>query len=260
MSNRTRHSRRRDDSEPSGDTILDVPVRLAARIEVPVEEGWTRLTVSQARRARLADHFSDELVRAGGVFAICGPARSAKSETALGLCDLRQLRAVYATSGDAVRAAFQPRRNVCVIIDPVSSYDIDLVAECIDFYRGTSPIIIVDRQREVLEDPRVSPDVLFVMGLPSANAITDHLRYVLNEYRTDLDDSDFQTIGERMGPANAEHPEALGMALHEVNMVANDAALACYQAAEPVTAAAFGKAIAEFADVRAGRSSQGATA
>lgn len=214
-----RKLQREDDGSPY---TWRTPSPLAGRLEVPIAGAWNRLSAGPKRRQMLENALSSQAVQSGSVVAVCGPAMSGKSQVGLALADLRGLRAVFATDQQDAQA-FKPGPGLLVMIDPVGAYPLDQVQGCVDFYRGTCPVILVDREEAALQ--RVQGiDAIIRLRLPSSTAISSYLQELLHDYPHGLQAEDFQQLGEAMN----------GLSLPQVNQVAVDAALSRLQYSQPV--------------------------
>jgi len=208
--------------EPESAFTWQAPSSLAARLEVPVSGGWSRMHAGDKRRQMLEAALTSQAAAQGTALGIFGPYLSGKTEAALAVCDLRSLRAVYATA-QTDQQALRPQGGICVIIDPVSEFEIEEVQSCIDYYRSDCPVICIDRSQEVLAS-LVGLDSLVRLRLPSSPAISDYLQQMLTGYPHQLSENDFQQLGEAMQ----------GLSLPQVNQVAVDAALSRLQYGQAV--------------------------
>lgn len=170
----------------------------------------------------LQNALSSQAVQNGSVIAVCGPAMSGKSQVGLALSDLRGLRAVFATDQQD-QQAFRPQAGLLVMIDPVGAYPREEVQACVEFYRGTCPVILVDRDEHALAEIE-GIDSIIRLRLPSAAAVGSYLQELLKDYPHGLQPGDFQQLGEAMS----------GLSLPQVNQVAVDAALSRLQYGQPV--------------------------
>lgn len=227
---------------------LRVAAALAPRVEVPVRDAWQRLPAGRKRRAFLETAFSQERMAAGVVFGLFGRMYSGKTASALAVCDLRGLRAAYATT-DSSRPALEPQPGLAVIIDPVSVYNPHDVQACIDAYRGVSPVILIDRYQEKLEafvDPTARPttDLLVRVKMPNAAAITEFLGEMLAPYQhlAALDEHDLQLLGNAMSDQLFSLPQ--------VNQVTVDAVLSSLQEGRPISRPEFERALERYRNSR----------
>lgn len=223
--------------------------RLAPRSEVPADGGWQRLHANPSRKRRLAEVFGESTMSAGHVVAVIGPPQTGKSAVALAACDLRGLRAAYATV-DTHQAALEPQNGLCVIIDPVSAFSPGDVLDCIKAYRGTSPVILVDRHERALArlgDLTGLVDSVWRLALPKADVIAEYIAALLEDpdtgrrYEHTLTAADFAALGQAMH----------GLSLPQVNQIAVDAALARLQHGEPVDRASFDEALGALRAIQA---------
>jgi len=208
------------------------PSALAARLEVPIDGAWNRLSAGPKRRSMLENALSSQAVQNGSVIAVCGPPMSGKSQVGLALADLRGLRAVFATDQQD-QQAFRPQPGLLVMIDPVGAYPQEDVQACIEFYRGSCPIVLVDRDEVAISEIQ-GVDSIIRLRLPSSGAVGSYLQELLQDYPHGLTDSDFQQLGEAMA----------GLSLPQVNQVTVDAALSRLQYSQPVDRRALDAALA----------------
>lgn len=220
---------------------------LGARLEVPVDGAWDRLYAGPKRTSMLESAFSTQLMQEGGVVALVGPRGSGKSTIALAACDLRRFRAVYATA-QTDRPAMKPQHGLCVIIDPVSAFDREDVAACVRAYRGTTPVILVDRfERSLQGVVDTQTDTVVKLKLPSPSAIAVYIEDLLCDYNAQLTTQDYADLGHAMK----------GLSFPQVNQIAVDAALSRLQHAVPVDRGSFDEALSAFAAIRQQTSSTG---
>lgn len=208
--------------EPGSAFTWEAPSPVAGRLEVPVAGAWERMSAGDKRRQMLEAALSSQVAAQGAAIGIFGPELSGKTQAALALCDLRGLRAVYATR-QTDQQAFRPQAGICVIIDPVSSFDLEEVQGCIDFYRSSCPVIAIDRDEQILAG-LVGLDSLVRLRLPSSEAISAYLLEMLSGYPHVLSESDFAQLGQAMQ----------GLSLPQVNQVSVDAALSRLQYGQSV--------------------------
>jgi len=220
------------------------PGNLAGRLEVPVDGAWERLYAGPKRRAMLDRSFSSANVIAGAAIGLVGPLLSGKSQIALALADLRNLRAVYATD-QTDQQAFTPAPGLCVIIDPVSAYDPRDVAACVEFYRSTSPVLLIDRNLDAITQiPGVAQ--IIKLKLPSSAAIGAYVQELLDgaskqrSYQHTLTAYDFEQIGQAME----------GLSLPQVNQITLDAALSRLMDGQPIDRRAFDSALSAYMTIR----------
>jgi len=211
--------------------------RLAPRHEVPAKGAWNRLYAGPKRKANLMEAFSEQAVEKGEVLALIGPPETGKSTAALALCDLRGLRAVYATL-DSKYPALKPASGFCVIIDSISSFERPDVAACVKAYRGTTPVILVGQNQLSLQG--IEPDIVISLKKPSPSAITSYLQTLLEGYQTSLTTHDLKSLAEQLE----------GLSYPQINQVTVDAALSRLQVASPIDAPAFAEALQGFRDVQ----------
>lgn len=208
------------------------PSPLAARLEVPIDGAWNRLSAGPKRRGMLENALSSQAVQNGSVIAVCGAPMSGKSQVGLALADLRGLRAVFATDQQD-QQAFRPQPGLLVMIDPVGAYPREDVQACVEFYRGSCPVILVDRDEAAIAEIS-GVDSIIRLRLPSAPAVSAYLQELLQDYPHGLNDTDFQQLGEAMS----------GLSLPQVNQVTVDAALSRLQYNQPVDRRALDAALA----------------
>ena len=200
----------------------DTPGPLAARLEVPVSGAWGRINAGPKRREMLESALSSQAAVSGAAIGISGPALSGKTQAALGLADLRGLKAVYASTQQD-QQAYKPQPGMLVMIDPASAYTQQDIETCLEYYASSCPVVVVGRDQERLSEVRGLQSIIR-LRLPSASAISAYLDELLSGYPHGLQEEDLLQLGEAMK----------GLSLPQVNQVAVDAALSRLQYGQPV--------------------------
>ena len=227
--------------QPGSTFTWEAPCALAARLEVPVAGAWERMSAGQKRRQTLEAAFSSQAAAQGEALGLHGPSRSGKTQAALGLADLRGLRAVYATR-QTDQQAFRPAAGMLVIIDPVSAYQPEEVQACVDYYASSCPVVAIDRDEDVLSG-LVGLSGVMRLRMPSSDAISAYLQQLLGGYPHQLQPADFEQLGQAMQ----------GLSLPQVNQVAVDAALSRLQYGQSVDRHALDSSLQAMGSMKAGQ-------